>query len=252
MKNIAFLIEYDGTEYGGWQIQPNVMTIQECIQNAIYSQTGVQTILLAAGRTDAGVHSSGQTTNCLLPDDFPIPTSKIVPALNSLLPGDIRIIAAKEMPQNFHSRFDAIAREYEYKFHTKESVFKRKFSTYYKYPIDEDLLFTSGHIFMGKHDFTSYSKFNPSTKSHICNVEVCRWLKTSSSEYSLTIKADRFVYGMVRSIVGAMLESASERVFATDLMYALQNPDREKFIKLAPAAGLTLKKVYYQTDIFAD
>lgn len=105
---------------------------------------------------------------------------------------------------------------------------------------------------MGKHDFTSYSKFNPSTKSHVCNVEVCRWLKTSSSEYSLTIKADRFVYGMVRSIVGAMLESASERIFATDLIYALQNPDREKFIKLAPAAGLTLKKVYYNTDIFAE
>ncbi len=251
MKNIAFLVEYDGTDFGGWQIQPNSMTIQESIQNAIFELTGDNIILIAAGRTDAGVHSAGQTANALFKDDFPIPTHKMQAALNSRLPAEIRIKKVSEVNEDFHARYDATAREYEYNFHTQESVFKQKFSTYFKYPIDEDLLFNSSHIFIGKHDFTSYSKNNPSTKSHVCDVEICRWVKTSSTEYKLIIKANRFVYGMVRAIAGAMMEAASERVFLTDLIYCLQMPDREKFIKLAPPTGLILKKIYYKTDIFS-
>lgn len=250
MRNIALLIEYDGTDYGGWQIQPNTLTIQESIQNAVSELTGFNCNLTAAGRTDAGVHSAGQVANAVFDDNFPIPTGKIVPAINSRLPEEIRILKAVEVPDEFHARYDAVAREYEYSFHTVDTVFKRKFSTYFKYPIDEDLLFTSSHIFMGRHDFTSFSKNNPSTKSYICNVETCRWIKTSSFEYKLIIKADRFVYGMVRSIAGAMLESAAERIFPTDIIYGIQNPNRDNFIKLAPPMGLILKKIYYKNEIF--
>ncbi len=252
MKNIAFQIEYDGTNYGGWQVQPNVFTVQECIQNTIYELSGAKCILISAGRTDSGVHSSGQVANALFDDSFPIPTDKLAAALNSKLPEDIRIKQAVDVNEEFHSRFNALAREYEYNFHTVPSVFKRNFSTFFKYPLDEDILFTTNHLFLGKHDFTSFSKNNPSTKSYICNVEVCRWIKTSSTEYKLIIKADRFVYGMVRSIVGSMLEAAAERIFPTDIIYGLQNPGRDKFIKLAPSTGLILTNVFYKENIFSN
>lgn len=250
MKNTALLIEYDGTEFGGWQIQPNAPTIQEKIQNAFLALTGKPCNLIGAGRTDAGVHAAGQVANVLLDDDFPIPDEKIAIALNTKMPDGIRIKKVARVPEDFHARYDAVAREYEYSFHTDDSVFYRNFSTYFKYPIDEDLLFTIANLFIGEHDFTSFSKNNPATKSHVCRVEKCEWQKTDADKYKLTIRANRFVYGMVRSIVGAMLEVAAERKFPTDLIFCLQNPGRENYIKLAPPNGLVLRKVFYKQEIF--
>lgn len=250
MKNIALKIEYDGTEFGGWQIQPNSPTIQEEVQNAFFELTGAPVILVAAGRTDAGVHSAGQVANTIVEDDFPIPEAKIALALNTKLNDDIRIRKAAFVPDDFHARYDATAREYEYYFHTEESVFYRRFSTFFKFPVDEDLLINSAHIFLGEHDFTSFSKNNPSTKSYICNVDICKWQKISDSQMKFTVRANRFVYGMVRALVGSMLEVASGRKFPTDLLYGLQNPNRDNFIKLASPNGLILKNIYYPNEIF--
>jgi tRNA pseudouridine38-40 synthase len=250
MKNLAMLIEYDGSDYGGWQIQPNAKTIQEEIQSAIFELTGIKANLIGAGRTDAGVHSSGQTANVILPDEFPIPEEKVSIALNTKLPHDIRIKASAFVHENFHSRFDAKSREYEYNLHTKDSVFLNRFSTYYKFPLDIDALLTSAHIFCGKHDFTSFSKLNISTKSYVCNVSECKWGRTGEHSFKMNIKADRFVYGMVRALVGAMLDLASDRIFASDLLYALQNPSRNNFARLAPPQGLILSRIEYEKKLF--
>jgi tRNA pseudouridine38-40 synthase len=250
MKNLALLLEYDGTALGGWQIQPNAPTVQESIQHALYELTSKPYILIGAGRTDAGVHSSGQVANMLLEDDFPIPEEKIAIALNTKLPKDIRIIKAKFVQQDFHARYDAIAREYEYFIHTKETVFLNRFSTYYKYPLDPDELINSAKVFIGENDFTSFSKLNTSTKSYICNIEKCKWKQIETGRFKLIIRADRFVYGMVRALVGAMLDCASGRLFISDLIFGLNNPNRENFVRLAPPQGLILKKVYYPNDIF--
>lgn len=251
MKNLALLIEYNGTNFGGWQIQPNSPTIQEEIQNALFELIRKPCLLIGAGRTDAGVHAAGQVANTLIDDDFPIPESKIAIAINSKLPEDIRIKQAVFVSDEFHARYDAIAREYEYFVHTDDSVFLKYFSTFYKYPIDEDILFHVANIFKGEHDFTSYSKHNPSTKSYICKVDICEWDKISETQYRLSVRANRFVYGMIRSMVGAMLDTASSKIFPTDLLYGLQNPSRDNFIKLAPAAGLIFKRIYYPSKIFA-
>lgn len=245
MKNLALLIEYDGTNFGGWQIQPNAPTIQEEIQNAFFDLTGESVVLIGAGRTDAGVHSSGQVANVILDDSFPIPEHKIAIALNTKLPHDIRILQAKFTDDDFHSRYDASAREYEYFIHTKDSVFLNRFSTFFKYPFEVETLFNSAHLFCGEHDFTSFSKLNTSTKSYVCNIDLCEWKQTAADRFQLSIRANRFVYGMVRSIVGAMLEVADGRLYNSDLIYGLNNPNRANFIKLAPANGLILKKVYY-------
>ncbi len=250
MKNLALLIEYDGTNYGGWQIQPNAPTIQEEIQSAFFGLTGESVILIGAGRTDSGVHSSGQTANTILSDDFPIPEHKIAIALNTKLPHDIRILQAKFTDENFHSRYDALAREYEYNIHTKDSVFYSRYSTYFKYPFEEETLLNTAHIFIGEQDFTSFSKLNTSTKSYICNVDLCDWKQIAPDRFKLTIRANRFVYGMVRSIAGAMLEVAAGRLFLSDLLFGLNNPNRNNFIKLAPPNGLLLKRIYYPNAIF--
>lgn len=252
MKNLALLIEYDGTNLGGWQIQPNAPTVQDEIQQAIYELTQKHCILVGAGRTDAGVHSGGQVANTLVDDDFPIPEEKIAIALNTKLPRDIRIIKAAYVHPDFHARFDAKAREYEYYFHTKETVFLNRFSTYYKYPLDIDELINSAKLFVGEHDFTSFSKLNTSTKSYVCKVEKCRWKQIEPGRFRMIIKADRFVYGMVRALVGSMLDTASGRLFISDLIYGLNNPNRENFARLAPPQGLILKKVYYKDDIFKE
>lgn len=250
MKNVAFLIEYDGTNYAGWQIQQNAKTVQGEIQNALLSITKENCSVIGSGRTDSSVHAYGQVANVILSDDFKIPEDKIPVALNTLLPDNIRIRDAKYVDQDFHARFDALSREYEYNLHFSESVFKQRFSTFYKYPLDRELLISVAEVFYGKHDFTSFSKNNPSTKSYICNVEMCEWEVVSDDAVRFHIRADRFVYGMVRAIVGACLEVASGGKYSSDLIFAIENPDRRNFIKLAPPNGLILKQVIYKNEIF--
>lgn len=250
MKNTALLIEYDGTDYGGWQIQPNARTIQGEIQSAFSRITGEKCTLIGSGRTDSAVHAAGQVANTFLSDNFRIPEEKIAVALNTMLPDDIRIKSAKFVDNDFHARYSALSREYEYNLHFTESVFHRRFSTFYKYPLDKDLLISVAEVFYGEHNFISFSKNNPSTKSYICNVEMCEWEILSKDAVRFHIRADRFVYGMVRAIVGACLEVASGRKYSSDLIFALENPDRRNFIKLSPSNGLILKTINYKEKIF--
>jgi tRNA pseudouridine38-40 synthase len=248
MRTLILLIEYDGGNYAGWQYQANALTIQECIENALGKIVKYPVRIIGAGRTDAGVHARGQVAHAIIPDDFPVPEEKIAIALNSNLPGDIRIGAAKIVDEDFHARFDAIAREYSYNLITKESVFSRHFRTFYKYHINTDILVKSADIFIGKHDFTTFSKFNEEYKNYTCNVEKCYWEQINQDYWILTIKSDRFVYGMVRSLVGAMLDAARGKRSIDELKNALSRCDRSLASQLAPPQGLILEWVYYPED----
>jgi tRNA pseudouridine38-40 synthase len=212
LRTLVLVIEYDGTDFSGWQIQPNARTVQESIEQALIKLTGQNLRIIGAGRTDAGVHARGQVAHSIINEEFTIPIHKIAIAINSVLPKDIRIAKANLLNKKFHARFDAIAREYSYTLSTKESVFTRHFSTYFKYPIDFQKLSEVCEVFIGKYDYTTFSKFNSSTHSYICNVEKCYWEELDKSRYRLHIKADRFVYGMVRALTGTMLEFACSRI----------------------------------------
>jgi tRNA pseudouridine38-40 synthase len=187
-----------------------------------------------------------------LSDNFTIPESKIAIAVNSVLPYSIRISGVKIIDGDFHARFSAVAREYIYRLTTTESVFNRHFVTYYKYPINFPLLQDSSEVFCGRHDFTSFSKHNPSTLNYECNVELCSWDRPSESEYRLRIRADRFVYGMVRALTGAMLTRQRGKVTQEYLRSALEARDRSLGLQLAPPEGLTLERVYYSTELFPE
>lgn len=245
MTTLILKIEYDGTNYGGWQIQPNAPSIQREIEKVLHKLSGSHIGIVGAGRTDAGVHARGQVAHAKLVTKFPIPEKKIPFVLSSKLPDDIRIVDAKIVNYDFHARFDAIAREYSYTITLQNSVFNRLYSTLMNYKLDFNKLKKSADIFIGKHDITTFSKYNSETKSYICDVKKCNWKEISDGTWRLQIRSDRFVYGMVRSVVGAMIDIARGKRTIKDVKQALNDCDRKKVSPLAPAKGLVLEKIFY-------
>jgi tRNA pseudouridine38-40 synthase len=248
MTTLILKIEYDGTIYGGWQFQPNAPSVQEEIEKVLTELAGNKIGIVGAGRTDAGVHARGQVAHAKLENKFPIPEKKIPYVLNSKLPDDIRIVDTSIVNYDFHARFDAIAREYSYTITTNQSVFNRFFATLIRYKLDYDLLEKSAQIFVGKHDFTTFSKNNSETKDYICNVKKCKWKQISNDSWRLQIRADRFVYGMVRSVVGAMIDIARGKRTIKEVKQALKDCDRSKSSPLAQAKGLVLEKIIYPSN----
>lgn len=244
-KKIVFLIEYDGTNYSGWQYQENSTSIQGTIKNSLAKAFGQSFSLVGAGRTDAGVHALGQVAHSIVPDGFSVPENKIPTTVNSKLPKDIRIIDAKIIELPFHATIDAIGRVYTYFIHTKPSVFLRNYSYYLPYSLDYQKLFDSANIFLGEWDFTSLAKKNPSTKNYTCRIEKSIWEQIDKFRFKYTIQANRFVYSLVRAIVGTMIEIARGRLTAIEILKALKTGTRKFHIPLAPPCGLFLEKVLY-------
>jgi tRNA pseudouridine38-40 synthase len=249
MKTLVLKIEYDGTNYGGWQRQKNSGSVQKEIETSLQKLTQKDLTVTGAGRTDAGVHARCQVAHSRLDFELAIPESKLVKAINFYLPIDIRIKEARLIDYKFHSTRDALSREYVYSVHNVESPILRHFSAYIKYKLNEELLFESAGIFTGIHDFTTYSKLNRETKEYICNVVVSKWKKTGDDQWLYTIRADRFVYGMVRAIVGAMLDTARGKRTVDNLRKSLDLKERKLASPLAPAKGLILNDVTYPDSI---
>ena len=248
-QTLVLKLQYDGSEYFGWQIQPNTCTIQECIENALKKLIGKSLRVIGAGRTDAGVHAREQVAHSVLFKGFPIPENKIKIALNTNLPKDIRIDKAIIVNFEFNARFDAIAREYSYSITNLENVFNRNFVTLVHYNLDFEIMNKTAELFLGKHDFTSFSKYNLGNKNYICDVLHSSWEIADTNNHIFHIKANRFVYGMVRLLVGAMLNVARGKKSISDIENALNNPQRLPISTSAPAQGLVLEKIYYPKEL---
>ncbi len=247
---LALLIEYDGTDYVGWQNQPNGVAVQSVMEGAVAMVYGVPVPVVGSGRTDAGVHARGQVAHVDLPARANnIPPDKIAIALNTQLPRDVRIRAARLLEAPFHARFDAVWREYEYNIAREHSVFMRRYAWWPELPYREELLSEAASVFIGQHDFTTFSKLNEDTHNYACSVSVCA-VEEKGDRLVVRIRADRFVYGMCRSIVGAMMSVARGRRTIQDLADALIARDRSRQEVHAPAHGLTLARIGYPTNIF--
>ena len=249
---IALLIEFDGTAYSGWQIQPNAITIQEILEGALARAYGVSVNVVGAGRTDAGVHARGQVANANIDEQAnALPSDKIANAINAYLPLDIRIRDARVVDDAFHARFSAVWREYVYNIARERSVFDQRFAWYPELPYDAGLLGDAAREFVGKRDFTTFSKLNPDTPKYVCDVQTCM-VETHPDRLVVRIRADRFVYGMCRSIVGAMMAVARKKCDVSDIAPAFEAADRSKQFVLAPAHGLVLNKIGYPDELFAE
>ena len=244
MNNYKLLIQYDGTDYSGWQIQNNAPTVQQKIIEAIQVIIKEKVNLIGSGRTDSGVHALGQIANFRIETE--LDTYKFRYSLNSILPNDISVLKIEKAEESFHSRFDAKRRSYIYLFSYNKSPFYRKYSYHY-FPITK-LNFSNlnkvSKSLLGEHDFTSFSKKNIEVEDKICNVSEIIWHK--GKELSVVyISANRFLHGMVRTIVGTLLHAAQNNLNENYLINILDRKDREAAKESVPAKGLFLYKVKY-------
>jgi len=252
LRTLVLTVSYDGRPYAGWQEQPNVPTVQGLLQSAISKIIGYPVIIGGSGRTDSGVHATEQCAHLELPDEFDLPCEKLIRAINYYLPYDIAVNRLAIVNFKFHSRFDAISRQYKYYVHTRKDIFKRHHSYYCKFPLNFDTLSKSAEIFLGVNDFTTFSKYNPDLTHNLCRVTHSKWEEIQKDELVYTIQANHFVYGMVRSLVGSMIVTARGKRDIDDLKFSLDLKDRKLNSPLAPAHGLFLTKVEYPDDIKFD
>ena len=243
-KNFKSTIQYDGTDFYGWQVQAKGRTVQGDIEKAlsiIYPEDKIT--LLGAGRTDAGVHAIGITANIKLPSK--LSSNELLQALNGNLNQDVRIDSIEEVEDDFHARFSATAREYEYRFVKLFSQVSRNYTTPLKWEIDKNLLNECAELLSGKHDFTSFCKATAEVDNKICTVFFSNW-EESDEMLIFKIKANRFLQHMVRYLAGTMLEVARGRYALSDFNSLLRNKKTKAVVFRAPAQGLYLKKVYYE------
>jgi tRNA pseudouridine38-40 synthase len=254
MPRLALLIEYDGTSYAGWQRQANAVTVQEVLETAAQSVVQTTVSVMGSGRTDAGVHARGQVAHIDIPPSSRMTGDLFARALNACLPKDVRIRNAAFVREDFHARFDAVRREYVYTvlLQAAHSVFRRRYAWSVGSSFKPELLDAAAAPFLGTHDFTTFSKLNATTKHYVCAVEQAEWREIERGVWQFRIAANRFVYGMVRSVVGAMAEVARGKRTPQEIAGALALRDRSLASPLAPAAGLILWRAEYADDPFAE
>ena len=250
MRNIKLVLEYDGTNYYGWQIQPNLVTIQGTVEDALNQLTQTPLRIVGAGRTDSGVHAEGQVAN--FHTDSSMPLTVFQKGLNAVLPRDIVIRSATEVPADFHARFSAVSRRYRYTILNRayRSTLLRKTSYFYPAAMDVALMDAICQSLVGKRDFSSFQKRGSTRLNPVCEIYEARCSKIEDCVY-IEIEADSFLRGMVRAIVGTFLKcmkSAAGNVVDADaqLHRILEAKDRSAAGQSVPAHGLSLIRVKYE------
>ena len=244
MRNIKLTIEYDGTNYHGWQIQPNAITIQAVIQDALTKITKTQTQIVGAGRTDTGVHAAGQVAN--FHTHSQIPLISFQKALNATLPRDIVIIDAEEVLPEFHARFSALNRTYRYTILNRAypSAHLRNNAYFFPKPIDVQGADTACQSLVGERDFSSFQRSGSERINPICEIYECRCWREQDLVY-FEVEADAFLRGMVRAIVGTILKLRDRKDGVNQLHKILNARDRSAAGGSAPPHGLSLLSVKY-------
>ncbi|MEJ2695714.1 MAG: tRNA pseudouridine(38-40) synthase TruA [Candidatus Sulfobium sp.] len=256
MRRIRLLIEYDGTDYHGWQSQKSGGTIQDILSEAIFSVTGEEVKLTGASRTDAGVHALSQVA--AFRTGSRLSSELIMRALNAKLPADIRILEAEEESEGFHPRYDADRKSYFYILSPDRnpSAFLRKYVWYLKTPVDVTAMSEASQKLLGKHNFSSFRGAGCGAKHPVRTVHACEVAKLDSVGFMTAairgdfirfrIEADAFLRHMVRNIVGSLVEVGRGRMSPGEFSDLLTVCDRTKAGPTAPARGLFLAKIIYR------
>ena len=257
MRNIKLIIQYDGTGYHGWQRQPDAESVQEKLENALAAMTGESPCLLASGRTDAGVHAIGQVAN--FRTGTSIPLEGFVKGLNSILPWDISIRRAEEVPLEFHARKNALGKAYNYVMVISETRLPlwEKRAWVLPHSLDTHSVQQAAALLEGRHDFRGFQASGGSIKNTCRTVFRCRFKQVrsgffpsdSARFYCLDIAADGFLRYMVRNIAGLLVEIGTGRKSPLEVSRVLESGDRSNAGRTAPPQGLYLKEVYYKTVI---
>ncbi|GAB5465493.1 MAG: tRNA pseudouridine(38-40) synthase TruA [Candidatus Kapaibacteriales bacterium] len=235
--NFFATISYNGSAYSGWQKQTNSNTIQAEIEDALFRLTGEKTTTIAAGRTDAGVHALAMPITFEI-SNVKIPIINFAKSLNGNLPKDIAINSILPVSSSLNARFQAKSREYLYRLVTKRDIFRLSTTGYTYHKLDIEKMNEASTAILGLNDFTTYSKNNPDTRNPVCDIEYSNWETVGENEILFKIKADRFIYGMVRSLVGMMIDIGRGKLSVEKLKDNLIAKDRNLSSPLAEASGL--------------
>ncbi|MBO4724703.1 MAG: tRNA pseudouridine(38-40) synthase TruA [Bacteroidaceae bacterium] len=241
-------LEFDGSAYSGWQIQPHSPSVQQTLEEALALFLREKVSVTGAGRTDAGVHAAEMIAHFDL--ETPQDCAWMQNKLNGILPPDIAVHRIVPVKPDAHARFDAIARTYKYYVTLNKSAFHREYSWYLVNEPDFELMNRAAGLLLETVDFTSFSKLHTDTKTNDCHVTEARWSQLDDDRWVFTITADRFLRNMVRAIVGTLMEVGRHRLTVDDFRQIIDCKDRCSAGDSAPAQGLFLHKIVYPDNLF--
>lgn len=248
MIRYFFEVSYNGTAFHGWQKQPNAVTVQELIEQALFTFFRTNIEIVGSGRTDTGVHCRQQFFHA----DFQNEIKSIEQALfrlNRILPAEIALLNIYEVEPESHARFDALDRYYEYIITTQKNPHLIQLAHLFQKPLDWENMNSAAALLKGEHDFESFSKVKTDVNTFICTIFEAEW-KDRGAEKVFCIRGNRFLRGMVRAIVGTLLEVGKGNISVEDFAQIIANKDRKKAGMAAPPEGLYLTQVNYPKGFF--
>lgn len=262
MRNLKLTLSYDGTDFSGWQVQPDAVTVQGTLASAIGRITGEKVLPQGSGRTDAGVHALAQVAT--FSTESSVPAENFLKALNDILPASVRVFEVDEVPAEFHARHAARAKTYRYRIY-RESIcppFLARYVWHYPYPLDEEAMARAAGLVAGEHDFTSFAAVDPdrgrddTPPSHVSpatnatpatnvrKIFSSAWAR-SGEELVYTVRGSGFLHHMVRNLAGTFILVGKGTLQAADVSRILEASSRSAAGPTAPASGLYLVSVEY-------
>lgn len=240
-------ISYNGINYHGWQIQPNAVTVQEVLEKGLFHILKKRTEVVGSGRTDTGVHARQQPAH--FDAELTLDLGDLKHKLNGILPRDIAINNIREVKSDAHTRFNATERVYQYYIHQQKTPFLENLSYQYTFNLDVDLMNKAAQKLIGEHDFESFSKVKTEVNNFICTITRAHWFYVND-QLIFEVRANRFLRGMVRALVGTLLEVGRGKLTVEEFVNIIGSSDRAKAGRAVPPYGLFLTEVHYPEEIY--
>ncbi len=241
-------LAYKGTNYHGWQIQSNGISVQEELEKALNTILHERIAITGAGRTDAGVHAKYMVAHFDLLEELQEP-KRLAVQLAGFLPPDITVYSVKKVSDEAHARFDAIARKYEYHITLGKNPFTRNLATRINLQLNFDAMNKAAAFLLASEDFTSFSKLHSGTTTNLCTITTAFW-EQRGDRWVFTIQANRFLRDMVRAIVGTLLDVGRGKLNLKEFVEIIELKDRGKAGRSVPSEGLYLVDVLYPQEVF--
>ncbi|MBO5382400.1 MAG: tRNA pseudouridine(38-40) synthase TruA [Bacteroides sp.] len=243
MQRYFIYMAYDGTNYHGWQIQPNGISVQECLMKALSTLLRYEVDVTGAGRTDAGVHARLMVAH--FDSESALDESFMVEKLNRLLPPDIVVFSLRAVHPDAHARFDATSRKYQYYVTTSKQPFHRQYRCRLFHKPDFERMNEAAKTLFDYTDFTSFSKLHTDVKTNNCRIMHAEWTQVDEETWVFTVQADRFLRNMVRAVVGTLLEVGKGKMSIDDFRRVIEQKDRCQAGTSVPGNALFLVDVTY-------
>jgi tRNA pseudouridine38-40 synthase len=243
-RNICLVVEYDGGSYHGWQRQPNGLTVQEVLEEAVRRVTGVRSPVIGSGRTDAGVHALGQTA--AFRTDHPLAGELFAKALNANLPADVRVLASREVAPSFHPQYDAVGKTYLYLILNRPqgNALLRGRVWHLRPPLDAGAMAAAARALVGEHDFSAFRSSSCNASSPVRRLDLLQ-VERRGALLELTFRGNGFLKNMVRNLTGTLVQAGLGQIPPEEVAAILQGRERSAAGPCAPPWGLYLVSVAY-------